>query len=113
MAGSIAPNTVVLGLLLLVGLAAAQRGTTPAVATPAPDLGCSSIQLTYNFMDRTKIWPFVSDKNKQPYAFHANVTMLNSGTRPLKSWAALVTLGYGEILVGVDGETRTRRLTEP
>jgi hypothetical protein len=39
--------------------------------------------------------------------------VLNSGTRPLKSWAALVTFGYGEILVGVDGETRTRRLTEP
>ena len=60
-------------VVLLVGLAAAQRGTTPAVATPAPDLGCSSIQLTYNFMDRTKIRPFVSDKNKQPYAFRANL----------------------------------------
>jgi hypothetical protein len=64
-------------------------------------------------MDRTKIWPFVSDKNKQPYAFRANVTVLNSGTRPLKSWAALVTFGYDEILIGVDGETRTRRLIEP
>jgi hypothetical protein len=64
-------------------------------------------------VDRTKIRPFVSDKNKQPYPFRANVTVLNSSTRPLKSWAALVTFSYGEILVGINGETRTRRLTEP
>lgn len=86
MAGSVAPHAVVLGLLLLVGLAAAQRGTTPAAVAPAPNPGCNGIQLTYNFVDRTKIRPFVSDKNKQPYAFRTNVTVLNSGTRPLKSW---------------------------
>ncbi|XP_066388161.1 COBRA-like protein 7 [Miscanthus floridulus] len=109
MAGSVAPHAVVvLGLLLLAGLAAAQRGTTPAAAAaPAPDPGCNGIELTYNFGDRTKIRPFVSDKNKQPYAFRANVTVRNSGTRPLKSWAALVTFGYDEILVGVDGAVLT------
>ncbi|CAD6210863.1 unnamed protein product [Miscanthus lutarioriparius] len=108
MAGSVAPHAVVLGLLLLAGLAAAQRGTTPAAAAaPAPDPGCNGIELTYNFGDRTKIRPFVSDKNKQPYAFRANVTVRNSGTRSLKSWAALVTFGYDEILVGVDGAVLT------
>lgn len=110
MAASVAPHAVVLGLLLLAGLAAAQRGTTPtppAAAAPAPDPGCNGIQLTYNFVDRTKIRPFVSDKNKQPYAFRANVTVVNGGTRPLKSWAVLVTFGYDEILVGVDGAVLT------
>jgi hypothetical protein len=48
MAGSVAPHAVVLGLLLLAGLAATQRGTTPAAAAPAPDPGCNGIQLTYN-----------------------------------------------------------------
>ena len=71
MAGSVAPHVVVLRLLLIAGLAAAQRGT--AAAAPTPDPGCNGIQLTYNFMDRTKIRPFVSDKNKQPYAFRANL----------------------------------------
>ncbi|RCV45196.1 hypothetical protein SETIT_9G434000v2, partial [Setaria italica] len=63
--------------------------------------------LTYNFQGRTKIRPFVSDKNKQPYAFRANATVLNSGTRPLKSWAVLVEFAHGEILVGVDGAVLT------
>ncbi|KAG2552563.1 COBRA-like protein 7 [Panicum virgatum] len=107
MAASAAPQAVVLGLLLLAGLAAAQRGTTPAAAAPAPDPGCNGIQLTYNFRDRTKIRPFVSDRSKQPYAFRANATVLNSGTRPLKSWAILVEFAHGEILVGVDGAVLT------
>ncbi|CAN6320288.1 unnamed protein product [Urochloa humidicola] len=108
MAGILAPHAVVLGLLLLAGLAAAQRGTpTPAAAAPAPDPGCNGIQLTYNFQSRTKIRPFVSDRNKQPYAFRANATVLNSGTRPLKSWAVLIEFAHGEILVGVDGAVLT------
>ncbi|CAL4930595.1 unnamed protein product [Urochloa decumbens] len=108
MAGILAPpQAVVLVLLLLAGLAAAQRGTTPAAAAPAPDPGCNGIQLTYNFQSRTKIRPFVSDRNKQPYSFRANATVLNSGTRPLKSWAVLVEFAYGEILVGVDGAVLT------
>ncbi|PUZ41449.1 hypothetical protein GQ55_9G506200 [Panicum hallii var. hallii] len=107
MAASAAPQAVVLGFLLLAGLAAAQRGTTPAAAAPAPDPGCNGIQLTYNFQGRTKIRPFVSDRNKQPYAFRANATVLNSGTRPLKSWAILVEFAHGEILVGVDGAVLT------
>ncbi|CAN6325474.1 unnamed protein product [Urochloa humidicola] len=108
MAGILAPpQAVVLVLLLLAGLAAAQRGTTPAAAAPAPDPGCNGIQLTYNFQDRTKIRPFVSDRNKQPYSFRANATVLNSGTRPLRSWAVLVEFAHGEILVGVDGAVLT------
>jgi hypothetical protein len=30
---------------------------------------------------------FISDRNKQPYRFRANATVLNSGTRLLKLWA--------------------------
>ncbi|XP_040377908.1 COBRA-like protein 7 [Oryza brachyantha] len=104
------PQAVVFGVLVLfAGLAAAQRTPTPtpAAAAPAPDPGCNGIQLTYNFESRTKIRPYVADRNKQPYSFKANATVLNSGTRPLKSWAMLVTFGYGEILVGVDGAVLT------
>jgi hypothetical protein len=103
MAGSVAPQAVVVLGLLLAGLTAAQR----APATPAPEPDCNGVLLTYQFERREKIRPFVSDRNKQPYAFRANATVLNSGTRPLKSWAILVTYAHGEILVGVDGAVLT------
>lgn len=110
MAGALAPPHVglaLLGVLLLAGLAAAQTPRTPAAPAPAPDPGCNGIELTYNFQGRTMIRPFVGDKNRQPYSFKANASVLNSGTRPLKSWALLVTFGHDEILVGVDGAVLT------
>ncbi|KAF7054183.1 hypothetical protein CFC21_061907 [Triticum aestivum] len=110
MAGSIASQAVVLGaILLLAGLAAAQQ--TPrapaAAAAPAPDPGCNGIQLTYNLQGREKIRPFVPDRSKQPYSFKANASVLNGGTRPLRSWSMLVTFGHDEILVGVGGAVLT------
>ncbi|KAG8096321.1 hypothetical protein GUJ93_ZPchr0013g34409 [Zizania palustris] len=91
-APALAPNVVLIGVLVLfAGLAAVQRVPTPATEAeaPAPDPGCNGIHLTYAFKGRTKIRPFVADRNKQPYSFRANTTVQNSGTRPLKSWAML------------------------
>ncbi|KAK3147494.1 hypothetical protein QOZ80_3BG0283050 [Eleusine coracana subsp. coracana] len=101
------PQAVVLALLLLAGPAAAQRTPTTPAAAPSPEPDCNGILLTYELQQRTKIRPFVTDRNKQPYAFRANATVLNSGTRPLKSWALLVTYAHDEILVGVDGAVLT------
>ncbi|XP_062189541.1 COBRA-like protein 7 [Phragmites australis] len=84
------------GILLLVALAAAQ-----------PDAGCNGILLTYTLEGRNKIRPFVPAADSQPYSFRANATVLNSGTRPLRSWALLLTFAHGEILVGVDGAVLT------
>uniref|UniRef100_A0A341LLH0 Legume lectin domain-containing protein n=3 Tax=Setaria TaxID=4554 RepID=A0A341LLH0_SETIT len=86
--------------LLLVAHALAQ----PA---PAPDAGCNGILLTYTLQGRDKIRPFVPNPDSQPYAFRANATVRNAGTRPLRSWALLLTFVHGEILVGVDGAVLT------
>ncbi|KAL6657302.1 hypothetical protein ACP70R_005082 [Stipagrostis hirtigluma subsp. patula] len=90
------------GVLLLAALAAAQPTTAPA-----PDAGCNGILLTYTLQGRDKIRPFVPAADSQPYSFRANATVLNSGTRPLRSWALLLTFAHGEILVGVDGAVLT------
>lgn len=108
-----ASTTLLLGAILLAaGLAAAQTPTPrqpPATAAeaPAPDPGCNGIQLNYNLQSRTKIRPFVPDQTKQPYSFKANFSVVNGGTRPLRSWAMLVTFAHDEILVGVDGAVLT------
>ncbi|OEL28027.1 COBRA-like protein 7 [Dichanthelium oligosanthes] len=77
-----------------------------ALAQP-PDDGCNGILLTYTLQARDKIRPFVLAPDSQPYSFRANATVRNSGTRPLRSWALLLTFVHGEILVSVDGAVLT------
>ncbi|RLM84671.1 brittle stalk-2-like protein 8 precursor [Panicum miliaceum] len=92
------PFSVVFLLLLVVH----------ALAQPQPDdAGCNGILLTYTLQGRDKIRPFVPAPDSQPYAFRANATVRNSGTRPLRSWAMLLTFVHGEILVSVDGAVLT------
>uniref|UniRef100_A0ACD5YZM1 Uncharacterized protein n=1 Tax=Avena sativa TaxID=4498 RepID=A0ACD5YZM1_AVESA len=94
--------------LLLVVVAAAQP---PLPVTPPPeDAGCNGVLLTYTLEGRDKIRPFLDPAtaaNAQPYSFRANATVLNSGTRTLRSWELLLTFVHGEILVGVDGAVLT------
>lgn len=94
------PHAVFSAILVLLALAAAQ----PA---PPPDAGCNGILLVYTLDRRDKIRPFVPAPDSQPYSFSANATVLNSGTRALRSWALLLTFAHGEILVGVDGAVLT------
>ncbi|KAL5198901.1 hypothetical protein ABZP36_002413 [Zizania latifolia] len=89
-------------VFMLLELAVAQ----PATAPP-PDVGCNGILLTYNLLHRDKIRPFVPVRDAQPYSFSANATVLNSGTRTLRSWKMLLTFVHGEILVNVDGAVLT------
>ncbi|KAL6896821.1 hypothetical protein ACP4OV_007393 [Aristida adscensionis] len=101
-------------VILLAALAAAQPTTpTPTAPAPAPDAGCNGILLNYTLDGRDKIRPFVAAADSQPYAFRATATVLNSGTRPLRSWRLLVAFAHGEILVGVDGAVLTSGATLP
>ncbi|KAG2639226.1 COBRA-like protein 7 [Panicum virgatum] len=80
-----------------------------ALAQPQPNDagGCNGILLTYTLQGRDKIRPLVPAPDSQPYAFRATATLRNSGTRPLRSWALLLTFVHGEILVTVDGAVLT------
>lgn len=76
-------------------------------ASAQPDAGCNGILLTYTLQRRDKIRPHVAAPNSQPYSFSASATVVNAGTRPLRSWALLLTFVHGEILVSVDGAVLT------
>ncbi|KAJ1255772.1 hypothetical protein BS78_K162100 [Paspalum vaginatum] len=98
------PFAVFLAALLLAAHASAQQ-QPPA---PPPDAaGCNGVLLTYTLQGRDKIRPFVAAPDSQPYSFRASATVLNSGTRTLRSWALLLTFAHGEVLVGVDGAVLT------
>ncbi|XP_066395597.1 COBRA-like protein 7 [Miscanthus floridulus] len=90
-------------LALLAHTASAQL----AAPAPAPDAGCNGIFLSYTLQGRDQIRPHVAERNSQPYSFRASATVVNSGTRPLRSWALRITFVHGEILVRVDGAVLT------
>jgi hypothetical protein len=93
--------------VFLLLLAARHALAQPAQAPAPDDAGCNGILLTYTLQGRDKIRPFVPNPDSQPYAFRANATVRNAGTRPLRSWALLLTFAHGEILVAVDGAVLT------
>ncbi|XP_006658992.2 COBRA-like protein 7 [Oryza brachyantha] len=86
-------------LLITVAQAQAQPANTPE--------DCNGILLTYNLDRRVKIRPFVDAADDQPYSFQANATLLNSGTRALRSWTLLLTFAHREIIVTADGAVLT------
>ncbi|OQU90545.1 hypothetical protein SORBI_3002G427400 [Sorghum bicolor] len=104
MAMPVAQLSFVFLVLLLAHTASAQLA--PA---PAPDAGCNGIFLSYSLQGRDQIRPHVAEaeRNSQPYSFRARATVVNSDTRPLRSWALQVTFVHGEILVSVDGAVLT------
>ncbi|CAM0145066.1 unnamed protein product [Urochloa decumbens] len=96
------PSLVFLVLLVARAVVAQQQ------QQPDVDGGCNGILLTYSLQGRQKIRPFVpAAAEQQAYSFRANATVVNGGTRALRSWALLVTFAHGEILVGVDGAVLT------
>ncbi|CAO2183671.1 unnamed protein product [Urochloa humidicola] len=90
-------------LLLVARAVVAQQQAGPAAA----DGVCNGILVTYTLQGREKVRPFVAAADSQAYSFRASATVRNGVTRALRSWAVLVTLAHGEILVGVDGAVLT------
>ncbi|XP_052161178.1 COBRA-like protein 7 [Oryza glaberrima] len=90
-------------------VAAAQAQPTTPPPPPPPEMDCNGILLTYNLDRRDKIRPFVAapDADAQPYSFRATATVLNSGTRALRSWTLRLTFHHREILVQLDGAVLT------
>lgn len=94
--------TFLLSILFLLSVlrpSASQR--SPATVQPANITTCNGIFLSYQFQTREKIHPFVSKPDDQPYAFAANVTILNSGTTDLKTWVLVLGFSHREILVSL------------
>ncbi|CAN6206533.1 unnamed protein product [Urochloa humidicola] len=95
---------VLLVVLFVAQVAAQQQQQQPQQQAGGGGGGCNGILVTYTLQGRERIRPFVEP---QAYSFRATATVVNGGTRALRSWALLVSFAHGEILVGIDGAVLT------
>ncbi|KAI3753892.1 hypothetical protein L2E82_25957 [Cichorium intybus] len=92
-------------LLLLFPICRAQDHEQAPIAIPKEVDTCNGIFLQYNFDSRQKEYPHLKNATAQPWAFKAQLTVLNTGTTELKTWQAFIGFQHDEILVSVDGAT--------
>ncbi|XP_077214737.1 COBRA-like protein 7 [Tasmannia lanceolata] len=77
--------------------------------SPSAD-ACNGVYLTYLYQQGTKIHPFLSNPNLQPYSFKSTATILNTGAQDLMSWKMFIGFQHDETLVSAgavlsDGST--------
>lgn len=68
-------------------------------APPPAENDCNGIFLSYTFMSRTRVYPFIKNVTAQPWAFKSIATVLNAGMHPLQSWKIFIGFQNQEILV--------------
>ncbi|KAL5548268.1 hypothetical protein UlMin_003499, partial [Ulmus minor] len=74
----------------------------PAAPPPAQE-DCNGIFLSYTFISREKELPKVKNVSAQAWVFKSVATILNAGSKELKSWKMYIGFQHDEILVSVDG----------
>ncbi|KAK4439834.1 COBRA-like protein 10 [Sesamum alatum] len=82
----------------------AQDDSSKTPETPPPEIErCNGIFASYVFQGREKEYPFVKNVSAQAWSFKAIATVLNTGSRELKSWKLFIGFQHHELLVSAEG----------
>ncbi|PIN08538.1 hypothetical protein CDL12_18883 [Handroanthus impetiginosus] len=91
-------------LALFCSVKAQDYDSPETPATPPPEIEhCDGIFVSYLFQGREKEYPFVKNVSAQAWSFKAMATVLNTGSRELKSWKIFIGFQHNELLVSADG----------
>ncbi|KAL3627556.1 hypothetical protein CASFOL_028919 [Castilleja foliolosa] len=98
------PKMLILYLILFniftLNMIIAQDYDDPKEKTPPAEIiNCNGIYVSYNFISRTKLYPYLKNVTAQPWAFKSTLTVLNAGLFELKAWKIFVGFQHQEILV--------------